>query len=102
MINQTILECKRVKFYSSHDKDAFFEWLKKISCITSVEGKGEALFITINNKKVSSVHLRDVTSLFRRYKLDLSQLEILLNDKNKTLFRSYKYGYSICVYPMKK
>lgn len=103
VINQITLECKRVRFYGPHDKDAFFEWVNKINCVTSIEGKGDTIVINIVGKKeISDCDLQSITALFRRYKINLSQLEILLNDNNASSFRNYKYGYSICVYPKKK
>lgn len=97
-----ILVCKRVKFFASHDEDAFFEWMKKLSCIIDFIGDRDVLYIYITNKKISDTELRSLIAMYRRYKMPLKQLEPLINDKNRDLFEWCKTGFSINVYPAKK
>jgi|GEM_PF-3473569 len=42
--------------------------------------------------------LRDIVSLFRRYKINIKSLDNLINNKNKELIEMYKKGHSINVY----
>ena len=95
--NEIIVECKRVKFYASYDEDAFFEWLKKIKSITSVRGKGNSIFLTVDS--VSNEELYNLIGLFRRYKIKMSGLEQILNESQQELFHEYQKVHHINVYP---
>ncbi|MHB9020196.1 MAG: hypothetical protein ACYC3G_05020 [Minisyncoccota bacterium] len=94
-----ILECKRVKFFSPHDEDAFFEWSKKITCITNVKGKGDKILLFISRPKIENEELFDLYALFYRYKINKKQLEVFLNDANRELYYKHKNNYSINIYP---
>jgi|GEM_PF-2254488 len=78
------LVCKKVGFCSDFDEDAFFEWLKKISCISRIEGFGEELYINVDRSKFTEMDLREMLALFYRYDVDMKQLEIFLSDENKS------------------
>jgi len=91
--------CKRIKFYAPYDEDAFFEWAKKISCITDIVGKRDTIVFTINRVAVGDEQLRNLIALFRRYKISLKKLEVLINDENQELFDWCRTGFSINVYP---
>ena len=97
--NQIIIECKRVKFYSSYDETTFFEWVKSIKCINNFKGQGESILLYVENKNIEDKELHNFIALFRRYKINMKQLEIFLNDANKEHFYQYQQGYSINVYP---
>ena len=90
------LICKKIIFYSAFDDDAFFEWLKKISCVSSVKGFGEELHINIDKSKLVEENLREILALFFRYNIDMEQLKVFLNDDNKCWFfdnkESFWYG----------
>jgi len=87
------LVCKRVDFYSDFDEDAFFEWLKKISCISKIEGFGEELCINVDRNKFTEMDLREMLALFYRYDIDMKQLEIFLSDENKPWFFDNKGSF---------
>ena len=87
------LVCKEVNFYSTFDDDAFFEWLKKISCVSSVKGFGEELYINVDKSKITEIDLREILALFYRYDVDMKQLEVFLNDENKPWFFDNKEAF---------
>lgn len=101
MKGQIVLTCKRVKFYAPKDEDAFFEWIKKIECITSFVGEGDKILLMVADASISEEQLCDIIALFRRYKIDKKQLEVFLNDSNREYFYRYQHGFSINVYPHK-
>ena len=97
--NEKFLICKRVKFYAYHDEDSFFEWLKKITYITGVKGERDTINLFLAEEKINDEDFRSLIALFRRYKINTKQLEILVNDDNRKLYESCKHSFSINVYP---
>jgi hypothetical protein len=83
----TKLRCHSVCFYSPADEACFFQFIKQIKAIQRTEGLGEDLFLHIKIP-VSEKSLRDLIGLFRRYKIDLSELNQLKNKKNAGIFDS--------------
>jgi hypothetical protein len=81
-----ILTCKRVKFFSELDEIAFTERIKKIRCIESYEGISDSVYLKIRSKNISDLCLRELLSLFYRYKINMAQLADFLNEKNKFWF----------------
>lgn len=100
--NQITLICKKVKFYSRSDENAFFVWIKNMRCIVEFKGVADTIVLCIKNKKIKDEDLRDLVSLFRRYKINMKQLEIFLNKGNQELFDRFKRCSSINVYPYKQ
>jgi hypothetical protein len=89
------LICKKVKFYSQNDESAFFEWIAKIRVIKKWEGVGDEIHIYLQKTIVSKTAIRDLTALLYRYKIDMSQLQQIVNDKNITFFKDpKKYWYT--------
>lgn len=89
-----ILTCKKVTFYARKDEDAFFEWIKKIDCIDSTSAAGDELYLHIACVDLHDHDLRDLLALFYRYKIDMRQLKIFLNEENKRWFdEPQKYWY---------
>ena len=87
------LICKSVWYYSSKDEDAFFEWINKISVIEKYDGRLDELYLYINNKKISDQDLEELLALFYRYKIDMKQLAVFLNKKNKDWFFDNRQAY---------
>ena len=79
------LVCKGVKYYSNKDEDMFFHWIKKIKCINAISGRGRELYLHLVKKDLSDQNFRDLRALFRRYNIDMQQLQIFLNKDNKVL-----------------
>ena len=80
------LVCKAVWFYSHHDEDAFFEWIKKIPSIKKFEGIRDELYLYMESSIILDDDLRELVALFYRYKVDMKQLAVFLNDNNSEWF----------------
>ena len=81
-----ILICKKIKFYSQKDEDAFFEWVKKITCIDKISATGDELYLHVIGNDLQDDGLIDLLGLFYRYNIDMRQLETFLTKKNKKWF----------------
>lgn len=68
------LEATSVRFFSTHDESAFFEWLDKVKCIQKYEGRGQTLYITVHADAVDEEALRELLALFHRYGVAMPQL----------------------------
>lgn len=84
------LICKSVLFNSPYDEDAFFEWIKKIKCITSFDGRGDELYLYFKSKRISKRDIYELFGLFERYKINKKQLKVFENESNKFWFEVYK------------
>jgi hypothetical protein len=91
--DEIYLTCKRVKFYSNKDEDAFFEWIKKIECIEKFEAAGDELYLDIASKELHDHDLRDLLALFFRYNIDMKQLQRFLTEDNRKWFFENKKMY---------
>lgn len=78
-----ILICKRVLFYSSIDEDLFFEWISRIPVITEVKGISDEIHLHVLNESLKYEHLNEIVALFDRYKIDMQQLSVFMNDDNR-------------------
>lgn len=74
MTNIVEIEATEVRFFSQYDESAFFDWLKKISCVKKSEGRGSTLYILIDRMSVDEDALRELLALFHRYDIDMRQL----------------------------
>src|ERR1700681_2000892 len=93
--NNVVLIARRVVFYSMNDEDVFFEWLDRLPCVSHHEGKGESLYIEINQESVNELALRDLLALFHRYDIDKKQLIAFDREEFSQWFRDEKkYWFS--------
>jgi len=74
-------------YYSQGDERAFFEWLKRIPCVTKLGGEGEELHIHVARSKVTLSSLRELIAAFRRYGVSMQQLAQLETATNRKWFR---------------
>ncbi len=88
-----ILVCKKVRFFSRKDEDAFFAWIKSIECIDNIIAKGDELYLNIVSIHLHDQDLRDLLALFYRYKIDMKQLGQFLNKNNSLWFFKNKKAY---------
>ena len=91
--DENILICKNVKFHSRKDEDALFEWIKKIDCIDNISGAGDELYLHIASNELHDHDLRDLLALFYRYKIDMKQLKVFMNEDNKKWFYGKPKSY---------
>lgn len=94
-MNENILVCKDIKYYSRKDEDAFFEWLKKIDCVDDFMGEGNELHLYIAADDLHDHDLRDLLAIFYRYNIDMKQLAQYLTPDNESWFKDpKKYWYA--------
>ncbi|MGA9530667.1 MAG: hypothetical protein WBQ73_02140 [Candidatus Babeliales bacterium] len=91
--SDNILVCETVKFYCYKDEEAFFDWIKKIECISQFSGKGKTLYLHITTNPITDQDLDDLIGLFCRYNIDMKQLARFLTNKNKTWFYDNKKAF---------
>jgi hypothetical protein len=89
----TILECKNTTFFSQLDETSFFERIDQIKCIKRWEGVSNSIVLHIKTKTISDNCLRELISLFHRYKIEMSQLSCFLDKKNKKWFFDNKESF---------
>lgn len=86
-MQEIIIVCTPLKFYAQNDENAFFEWLKKFSCIDKIKGIGKELHLYVSTNDIPFDELQDLYAIFKRYKLEnIEQLQIFKNEKNKEWF----------------
>lgn len=87
------LICKSIKYHSMIDEEMFFTWLDKIPSIRQCNGMGCEFYIYFKNSRIPDEDLREIIGLFYRYKVDMKQLKVFLNDKNKKWFFDQPKAY---------
>ena len=87
------LECKNTTFFSQLDEISFFKRIDEIKCIKGWEGVSNSIVLHIKTKTISDNCLRELISLFQRYKIEMSQLSRFLDKKNKSWFFDNKESY---------
>ena len=87
------LICKSVRYGSLTDEDMFFTWIQKIPSIVKFDGWRNELYLHMKSKRISNRDLRELLALFHRYKINMKQLAIFLNSKNKQWFFDNPKGY---------
>lgn len=93
MHENIVLVCKSVWYYSSVDEELFFTWIKRIPSIIKHTGAHDALYLHASGCTIPDKDLREIISLLYRYKIDMKQLQIFLNDNNKEWFYDKPKGY---------
>ena len=81
-----ILTCKRVHYGSQGDETAFFDWIKRISCVTQFEGSGDILYLHVSRNRISDANLRELLALFSRYHVPMKQLAQFETTRNRIWF----------------
>ncbi|WP_181721737.1 hypothetical protein [Nocardia gipuzkoensis] len=76
-----VIEATGVTYYSPQDEAAFFGWVDKISCIESYQGRVRTLYLTVDLDAVDEDGLREIVALYRRYNIDLKELQVLNADR---------------------
>lgn len=77
-----------MKYYSPADEAAFFGWLKSISGVVSVEGKGRELVIKLRSSRLSASALRELIALYVRYDGNMKELAQFESASNASWFKS--------------
>jgi hypothetical protein len=87
------LEVNGLRFFSTGDEDAFFDWLGRIRCVEAVRGEGEMLHVLFKAAAVSDPDLRELIALCHRYRLDSSPLKQFLSAENAGWFRDDPHAF---------
>lgn len=90
MRNNLELKARAVRFFSREDEAAFFGWLDKLPCVSDYTGKGDTLYISINDQSFDDEALRELLALFYRYKIDMSQLRVFDREEFADWFQNPK------------
>jgi hypothetical protein len=61
-------------FYSQGDETAFFTWVRKITLVQGVSGRGRDLELRLRSGKPTRDELSELRALFHRYGLDTTDL----------------------------
>lgn len=77
-------------YFSHHDEDVFFEWLKSIGCVGAVTGELRDLHIHLK-REASVADLLEFWALFRRYRMPLFELNALRTKRNARVFSSRSF-----------
>lgn len=85
MNNQPYLTCSYV-IHRGFSKDIFFEWIQRINCIESIQGKGTDFYLYLTSANLTTSDIYELLAFFRRFRVDLKQLKSFLNKENKELF----------------
>ena len=81
-------------YWSNGDESAFFQWLESIPGVKSLKGQRQELIVTLQSSRISSVALRELIALHKRYNLPMRSLSRFETATNKKWFRSKKaYWY---------
>jgi hypothetical protein len=86
-------------YYSQHDEDVFFGWLKFVPSVASVRGELDELLIEVDVAKLSPNQLQELLALFRRYNIDLSSLAHLESDVNRGWLRDESKWWHQLLFP---
>jgi ornithine cyclodeaminase/alanine dehydrogenase-like protein (mu-crystallin family) len=76
------LDCSGIRFGSQLDEKHLFEWAREISGVL----RWEQDTLVIRSKRISQEALRDLLSLFSRYKIPMEQLAQFRTPKNEGWF----------------
>ncbi|MFO1013748.1 MAG: hypothetical protein U1E50_08290 [Caulobacteraceae bacterium] len=76
-----------VHFFHPSDERAFFEWIERIPCVSTVLGEGPDGLIARLKRRPGKDDLWQFLALFRRYGLDMRQLAKFETAQNRDWFR---------------
>ena len=83
MKRKNFLTCKNVIYKSIFDKEGFFEWLNSIKSILEIEKQNDTLYLYFKSKRIPDKDFRSLIGLFDRFKINMKQLQLFLNERNK-------------------
>ncbi|MBA0044997.1 hypothetical protein MLB1_01555 [Mycobacteroides sp. LB1] len=71
------LEATGVRFYSTLDEGAFFDWLDKNPQVKSYQGRQQTLYINVDINGGEKWDLWELAALYARYNIDMKELRVL-------------------------
>ncbi len=95
-----IIVCKRVRFWSQFDEEAFFAWAARIPGVSACRGVGDEIQLVIPRRRISQQALRELVGLFMRFDIaQMDQLARFLNATNRRWFADPRKDYHRRVFP---
>lgn len=82
-----ILVCKKVMFCSQVDESAFFYFIREIKAVKKFTGVGDEIHLHVSSR-LSKESIRELLSLFYRYKIDMRQFQQFETAQNSDWFRN--------------
>lgn len=79
-----------LRFFSRHDEDVFFDWLRKVQIIGEIRGQHRDIVIEIKDQSIEDEDLEELIAIFWRYDLEFPQLSQFTNSNNMTWFADKK------------
>jgi hypothetical protein len=73
-------------YFSPGDERSMFDWLGRIGSVSKITGRGRELIVLVRRASIPDKDLREFLALFRRYRLDMTQLAQFENARNRTWF----------------
>jgi hypothetical protein len=93
MSKQVKLICHKTIYYSDLDKKYLSEWIHSISSIVKIEYDRYDTYLYFDSNVISDDDFRELIALFYRYKIDMKQLQIFINDGNREWVCGEPKGY---------
>jgi hypothetical protein len=95
-----IIVCKRVRFWSQFDEEAFFAWIARIPGVVECRGVGNEIQLIIPRRRLSQHALHELVGLFKRYRIArMDQLAQFLDEANRRWFADPRKVYHRKVFP---
>ena len=69
-------------YWSPGDEKAHFDWMRDISCVRDVRGRGTRVYLEIDTNAVTAADIYELDALYRRYGGDRDQLATLKESLN--------------------
>jgi len=88
MKRKNFLVWKNILFYSDLEQEVFFEFIEQIKSIIEFEKKNNSLYLYLKSTRISDKDLRTIIGLFDRFKINMKQLKMFLNERNKKWFKN--------------
>ncbi len=76
-----------VLFYHQSDERAFFEWLERIPCVSSIRGEGTDGLVVKFKRRPGKDDLLQLLAICHRYNVDMRQLAKFETSENRDWFR---------------
>jgi len=78
------LDCSDIFFYSQLDEKHLFEWALEIPGVI----RWEQDTLVVRSTRLSELSLREILSLFHRYRIPMQQLQVFMNERNMHWYKN--------------
>ncbi len=77
------LVCDNAHFKTDIDKEIFIRFINRISSVEELDDFGKKLHVYVKSTVIPNDDLKDLLTLFYKYKINMKQLNVFINKKNK-------------------